>query len=151
MKISRRFFLLHSGAAALTASIVLPVNRIYGQIVNTEPLFPIPPESEGDPLNYLRHEHFEAFINTVFEFEPDNGRAFNLKLVLVENLQLPANDKQGFQGESYSLVFEGSKKLKIHQGVYRVNHDTLGRFSLLIVPVGLVGNRFEAIINKINA
>lgn len=151
MKITRRDFLLSSGAAAFTANFVLPATNIFGQTVKNEKVFPIPPESTVDALNYLRREHFETLLNTVFEFQPEEGRAFNLNLILVENLSLAANEKNGLRGDSFSLLFEGSKKAKIPQGVYQVNHDLLGKFSLFIVPVGLRGNRYEAIINRINA
>jgi len=151
MKITRRNFLLYSGAAALSATVVLPSKNVFGQSFKTEPLFPIPPESTDDALNYLRREHFEALVNTVFEFQSDDGRNSNLNLILVENLTLRANQKQGLTGDGFSLLFEGSKKAKIRQGVYQVKHDLLGKFSLFIVPVGLRVDRYEAIINRINA
>jgi hypothetical protein len=150
MKTSRRRFLLNTGIAALTAAVVSPVQNIFGQTLSSDKLFPLPPESTNDALNYLRHEHFESVVNTFFEFQPEEGRAFKLQLLAVEVLRLAANEKQGFGGESFSLLFEGSKKSKIAQGTYQVNHDILGKFTLMIVPVGLRGNRYEAIINRIN-
>ena len=134
----------------MTATVLLPSNNLFGQTVKTENVFPIPSESSGDALNYLRREHFEALVNTDFDFQPDEGRPFNLKLLQVENLSRTANEKQGFRGDSFSLLFEGSQKAKIPQGVFQVNHDLLGKFSLFIVPVGLRGNRYEAIVNRIN-
>jgi len=151
MKITRRKFLLHTGVAVLTAAIVSPVQNILGQTLQPDKLFPIPPESTDDPLNYLRREHFESVVNTYFQFQLDEGRNFRLQLLAVDNLTLGANEKQGFAGQSFSLLFEGSKKSRIAQGTYQVSHDTLGQFRLFIVPVGLRGNRYEAIINRINS
>ena len=150
MKISRRNFLLHSGATALSAAIILPGLNIFGQTVTNEQAFPIPPESTNDALNYLRREHFESVVNTFFQFQTEERVDVKLKLVAVDNLRLITNDQQGFVGESYSLLFEGTKKSKIAQGNYQVNHNTLGQFMLFIVPVGLRGIRYEAIINRIN-
>jgi hypothetical protein len=151
MKISRRNFIINTGAAALAAGVVFPAQNLFGQTLFVNQLFPIPPESTNDALNYLRREHFESVINTFFQFQPVEERAFKLQLLAVENSRRGANEKQGFSGESFSLLFEGSKKSKVPQGTYQVSHDTLGRFLLLIVPVGLRGNRYEAIVNRINA
>jgi hypothetical protein len=150
MKISRRKFFLNTGIATLTAVVVLPAQNIFGQSLKTEQFFPIPPETTNDALNYLRREHFEPFVNAVFQFQPAEGRAFNLKLIAVENLTLGANEKQGLSGESFSLLFEGSKKSKVPQEIFQIDHGSLGTFSLFIAPVGLRGNRYEAIINRIN-
>jgi hypothetical protein len=150
MNISRRDFFQKSGVVVLAATVLLPTRNIFGQNLKTESLFPIPVESTNDALTYLRREHFEAVINSFFEFQPDEGRAFKLRLLEVENLAHSANERQGLTGEGYSLIFESSKKSKIIQGIYQVTHETLGNFSLLIVPIGLRGNRFQAIINRIN-
>ena len=149
MKISRRKFFLNTGIAAVTAAVVFPAQNILGQSLKNDQFFPIPPESSNDALTYLKREHFEPFVNSNFQFQPDEGRAFNLQLIAVENSTREVNQKQGFSGESFSLLFEGSKKSKIPQGNYEVIHS-LGNFSLFIAPVGLRGNRYEAIINRIN-
>lgn len=150
MKISRRKFFLNSGAAALTAAVVLPGQNIFGQSLTRAQFFPIPPESTNDALTYLKREHFEPFINTLFQFQPETGRAFTLTLMAAENTAREVNQQQGFSGESYSLLFESSKKTKIAQGIYQVNHE-IGSFSLFITPVGLRGNRYEAVVNRINS
>lgn len=133
----------------MTAAIILPGQNIFGQSLKPGELFPIPPESTNDALTYLKREHFEPFVNTVFQFHPVEGRAFNLQLLGAENSARSANAKQGLSGESFSLLFEGSAKSKIPQGNYQVTH-ALGHFTLFITPVGLRGNRYEAIINRIN-
>lgn len=133
----------------MTAVVVFPAQNIFGQSLKTEQFFPIPPESSNDALSYLKREHFEPFINTTFQFQPVEGRTFELRLIAAENLSREVNQKQGLSGESFSLLFEGSKKSKIPQGAYQVNH-ALGNFLLFITPVGLIGNRYEAIINRIN-
>jgi len=150
MNVSRRKFLLFSGAAVLSAAIVLPGQNIFGQSLISDKLFSLPPESTNDALNYLRREHFESVVNTFFQFQTDEGRAFRLQLLSVENLRREENERQGYSGESFSLIFESSKKSKIAQQNFQVNHDTLGQFMLFIVPVGLKGNRYEAIINRID-
>ncbi len=133
----------------MTAAVVFPAQNIFGQSLKTGQFFPIPPESTNDALTFLKREHFEPFLNTVFQFQPAEGRSFNLQLIAAENSSRSANEKQGLSGESFSLLFEASRKSKISQGNYQVNH-ALGNFSLFISAVGLRGNRFEAIINRIN-
>jgi hypothetical protein len=150
MKISRRKFFRNAGIAAFASAVLLPPPKIFGQTLQSERFFPIPPESTNDPFNYLRRDHFVAVVNSVFRFQSAEGRSFNLQLIAADDLSLGANAKQGMTGESFSLLFEGSKKSKIPQGEYEVAHDSLGAFRLFIVPVGLRGNRYEAIINRIN-
>lgn len=149
MKITRRNFFLNTGIAALTAAVAFPAQNVFGQMLKTGEIFPVPPESSNDALSYLRRENFETFINTFFQFQPDEGRPFRLQLIEVENLVKDGNQKQGLTGESYSLLFEGTPKRKMPQGTYRTIHE-LGEFSLLIVPVESTGNRYEAVINRIN-
>ena len=134
----------------MTATVVFPAQNIFGQSLKTSEVFQLPPESTNDALNYLRREHFEAVVNTTFQFQPVEGRAFRLQLLSVEDSSRSANEKQGLKGESFSLLFESAKRTQISQGTFQISHDTLGNFSLLIVPVGLRGNRYEAIINRIN-
>jgi len=150
MNINRRKFFVKSGIAALGAVVVLPSANIFGQTSETGKSFPIPSDSTNDPFVYLSREHFESVVNTIFQFHPAEGRAFKLQLIAAEDSSLKANVEQGMTGKSFSLLFENGGKTRFPQGIYEVSHDTLGRFSLFIAPVGLRGTRYEAIVNRVN-
>jgi hypothetical protein len=150
MKISRRGFIESASAAALAVGLILPTRNAFGQTQNTMQSFPLPPESTENALNYLRRDHFAAFVNSIFVFQSENGATYKLKLIEAADLSRKRNNEQGFIGESFSLLFEGSRKFPLAQGSYLTDHDRLGKFELFIVPVGLRVNRYEAVINRIN-
>ncbi len=150
MKFTRRNFILTSGMATLTATVLSPWQEIFGQTLKAGNLFPIPPESTSNPLNYLKREHFEPFINSFFQVQKPEGRIVKIQLIEAADLRNGSNEKQGFAGDSYSLLFQDAKNSKLPQGAYEMNHSALGKFTLLLVPTGLRGNRYESIINRIN-
>lgn len=151
MKITRRSFVKTFGAAVLAVGFANPVQSVFGQIrPMKDDLFLIPPESTNDPLTYLTSKHFEPFVNTFVRVWTDDKRAVQLELIEVKELQHSSNDKRGLSGESYSLLFQSAGKIKLPQETYRIEHDALGALSLFLVPVGLEGNRYEAVINRIS-
>lgn len=149
MTISRREFIRNAGIAALTASVILPSTNVFGKTA-TNGSFPVPPGTADNPLTYLKVQHFEVFVNDTFRFQKDGASGVKLQLVEANERSLPNNVKQGLIGDSYSLVFQNNSKSAIDHGLFTVTHEQLGRFDLLISPVGLHGNRYEAIVNRIN-
>lgn len=49
--------------------------------------------------------------------------------------------------ECFSLLFTASKNVNLRQDTYKVKHDALGEFSMLVVPVG--GIYYEAVFNRL--
>jgi len=53
--------------------------------------------------------------------------------------------------ECFSLIFKGSPATSLRQNSYRVEHDSLGKFRMLVVPVGnSKQNLYEAVFNRLN-
>ena len=150
MNITRRRFIQNLGTAAIAAASLTSTGSIFAQISKTDELFALPPESFADPLNFLTRAHFEPFVNTFVKVRAGE-KQIQLRLVEVTDLKRQINEEHSFRGESFSLLFEGSRKARLPQEVYQLEHFALGEFSLLLVPVGIKGNRYEAVINRIAA
>jgi hypothetical protein len=150
MTITRRRFIQNLGTAAIAAAALTSAGGIFAQISKTDGLFVPPPESFSDPLNYLTKAHFEPFVDTFVQVRKGE-KQIQLRLIEVTELKREANERRSFSGESFSLLFEDSRKARLTQEVYSIQHFALGEFSLLLVPTGIRGNRYEAIINRIAA
>lgn len=150
MNITRRRFIQNLGTAAIAVVSLSPAAKIFGQTDASDNLFPVPPESFADPLNYLTKAHFEPFVDTFVEVRAGEKR-IRLQLIQVRDLKREANERRFIRGESFSLVFQDSRPSRLPQDVYRIEHFALGEFSLLLVPGGVERNHYEAIINRIAA
>jgi hypothetical protein len=155
MTITRRRFVRNLSATALAAaSLSSTAASVFGQIAETTAatggLFPVPPESASDPLNLLTRANFEPFVNTFVEVYDGEKRVARLQLIEVTELKRANNEKRAFRGESFSLLFQDTRRARLAQETYRVQHFALGEFSLLLAPTGLKGNRYEAIINRVS-
>jgi len=150
MNITRRRFIQNLGTAAIAVASLTSTGSVFAQVSKTDELFAVPPESFADPLNYLTRAHFEPFVDTFIEVRAGEKK-IQLRLIEVSDLNREANEKRSFRGESFSLLFEDARKARLPQDVYPIKHFALGEFSLLLVPVGIKGNHYEAIINRIAA
>lgn len=149
MKITRRNFVQISGIAAVSATLLGSVDKVFGQFEKGSELFPVPAESLSDPLNYLVKAHFEPFAGTAFRGGLDGGPIVDLRLKAVTELTRGINVKRGYRGESFSLLFEGTSKRRLAEGPYVFEHGNLGRFTLNLAPVGKAGRNYEAVINRV--
>jgi hypothetical protein len=150
MKITRRNFVQISGMAALSAAVLGPAGKVFGQNDPGSDLFALPADSLADPLNYLSRAHFEPFTGTAFRAGLAGGPGVNLRLKAVTDLTLAVNVKQGFTGESFSLLFESASGRRYAGGTYDFDHGNLGKFTLNLTPVGKSGRNYEAVINRVN-
>ncbi len=150
MKINRRNFIQTAGTAALATALMSSSGDVFGQALLNGDLFMVPGESFTDPINYLSAKHFEPFTGSVMHASVNGGPKTGLRLLEVVELRLENNEKRGFTGESFSLLFEPVNKVRLESQAYRIEHDGLGEFSLLIGPVGMTGNRYEAVVNRIS-
>jgi hypothetical protein len=148
MNTSRRNFVRNAGSA-IAAAVVVPgtVTGVFGQMMRSGTLMP-PVESTLDPLNYLTADHFTPFTGTTIPARSRAGRRVSFKLVEVNDRRLEQNEKRGYRGPSYSLIFESSPRAAGE--IYDFNHKLLGSFSLFVSPVGRTGTRSEAVINRIS-
>ncbi|MEA2203821.1 MAG: hypothetical protein QOE77_597 [Blastocatellia bacterium] len=89
---------------------------------------------------------FARYLNTKFRAQASGSRPVDLKLIKIS--EIAGNKKAGF-----SLLFDGARDKVLSQDIYSFQHDEMGKFSLLLVPV--VTRRrnqphYEVIINKLH-
>ena len=142
MSTSRRDFLKKGTIVALAAGVPLSlVQRAAGNSALASPVAPA--LAPG-----LTKAAFEAQLNTNFLVNRGTGKVA-LKLVNVSDLK----GREKFAGkEGFSLIFRGEVNA-IEQKTYAIEHQKLGQFSFLMVPV--MGSRnqtqhYEAIINRLH-
>ena len=96
-------------------------------------------------LENLHLSSFSEYLNTKFRVHiTDNN---SVELELVEAKDLGSNPKQ----ERFSILFRGPLDADIDQNMYKIEHDRLGSFDLLIVPLGKGegGREYEAVFNRL--
>lgn len=125
-----------------------PFGIISGRSISDPGLYAIPAESLSDPMIYLTRAHFEPFLNTMMRGSR-NEAAAPLRLVEASDDTSAMNQKIGFNGESFTLIFEPVSRKAPGGGRYDFEHPSLGRFSLDLLPFGKDG-RLQAIINRIS-
>jgi hypothetical protein len=56
-------------------------------------------------------------------------------------------------GEAFSLMFRGEASQSLSQNTYIMEHERLGKFSFLLVPMreSKDGQHYEAVINRLRA
>ena len=92
----------------------------------------------------ISKQMFLDCLKTRFGVRVEQSIIFELELTdLVEHASTP---KQ----EQFSLFFLAPTNAQPRQGIYNLEHPTLGKFDLFLVPVALNANglQFEAVINR---
>jgi len=94
---------------------------------------------------------FKSQLGTSFHINHQASKV-NFKLVDVTSF---ASGKQTAAGkEGFSLLFRGPKETTLKQDTYLIEHEQLGMFSFLVVPVGTKEARaphYEAVINRLHS
>lgn len=94
-------------------------------------------------LDELKHGDFAGQLNTKFRVveaeEP-------LEIELIE----VSEPKSGGSQEYFSLYFQSGKDKFLPQKLYDLEHETLGRGLIFLVPIGAddKGVRYEAVFNR---
>jgi hypothetical protein len=142
MSTSRRDFLKKGTLVALAAGVPLSlVQRAAGNSALASPVAP-----ELTPA--LTKDAFKSQLNTNFLVNSGSAQVA-VKLISVTDLK----GREKFAGkEGFSLIFRGEVNA-LEQKTYAIEHQKLGQFSFLIVPV--MGSRnkiqhYEAIINRLH-
>ena len=109
----------------------------------------LPAEVYNDPLFYYRKANFQASLKTKFVIQTRGFRGIVLTLAEVKNIG-PVPDNAAPGRECFSLLFRSPNALK--QNVYKLKHEVLGLFDLLLVPLPKdnLGRKYVAIINRLN-
>lgn len=138
MPTSRRDFLKKGALVALAAGVPVSLAReVAGRNA------PVAPAALG-----LTRAAFESQLHTQFLVNKGSG-SVAVKLVSISDL----TGRGKFAGrEGFSLMFRGEAKA-LEQSTYAIQHQKLGLFSFLIVPV--MGSRnntqyYEAVINHLH-
>lgn len=139
MGTSRRDFLKKGSLVALAAAV--PLSRLERAAAG-EGEFP----SVAPGLNKTA---FDAQLNTIFIIRDGASR---VEIRLVDVTDLPRRGGVA-QKEAFSLLFRGDRVTALKQNTYLIEHENLGLFSFLIVPVMRREKSavyYEAIINRLN-
>lgn len=92
----------------------------------------------------LTHEAFSQNVATKFHVPVDDNRHIELELAEVSEL------KEWPGQEQFAVVFRGPNDVFLGQGTRSFEHDQMGRFELLIVPIrqDQQGYYYEAVFNR---
>jgi hypothetical protein len=138
MATSRRDFIKKSTLVALAAG--LPLNLVT-DVAGKEARPPV-----GTGLG-LTKAAFDSELDTQFRFNDGNSKVL-VKLINVSDLPHRKAARPGKEG--FSLMFRGSQANALKQNTYLIEHERLGAFSFLIVPMPARDKGaicYEAIIN----
>ncbi len=141
---TRRDFMKMGGLATVAGMTPGLVSQALA--TTEEGLFKVPSTIE---TSFYSGETFEPFLNEAFEFTNKTiKRPVSLKLVDLQERTYQGHTAFGAKTKSTSLIFEGRKGQRIPQDLYRVDHKTLGSFSVLLVPITNEKNCYEVIFTE---
>jgi len=95
-------------------------------------------------LEDITQRQFTENIGTVFRFPWAEGQVIDL--TLAEVVDHGSTDRQ----QQFSLIFHGPVDAPPRQGIYQLQHSSLGALDLFLVPVArdATGLAYEAVINR---
>lgn len=98
---------------------------------------------ESPSLSTLTADDFSKHVNTVFTFH-DGNREWPFTLISVSTLPGRPRKRQPF-----SLMFTGVPGVVFPQRIYSLNHASMGRMEIFIVPIGAdaEGTQYEVIFS----
>jgi hypothetical protein len=105
--------------------------------------------ARGSAAAGLNKAAFESQLNTEFLL---NQGAAKVAVTLVDVTNLASRKANRTSKEAFSLLFRGPKETTLQQDTYLIEHEHLGMFSFLIVPVRTKNTRaahYEAVINRV--
>ena len=143
MSISRRKFLRTGTVAVIAASV--PLKALAGNAGKESAAKSGSFRSAGGQNQHLDSESFSRCLNTNFRIRSGHHRPISVKLIEVNHWPVSKPGK-----ECFSAVFVGSDGKRLGQDTYTVEHDSLGRFALFIVPStnSTPGFYYEAVFNR---
>jgi len=135
---SRREFLKRGTLVALAAGVPLALTeKAFGTTKST---------AAG-----LSMASFKSQLGTSFQI---NHQASKVKITLVDVVNFASRKESAAGKEGFSLLFRGPKDATLKQDTYLIEHEQLGMFSFLVVPVGANDKRaprYEAVINRLHS
>ena len=142
---SRRKFLKAGMLAALFAAV--PLKSVLSQSWKDRDGNPNEGNSPGvqnnDPLASYSKAAFVSYLNSIFQLHT----GFSVVAVTL----LKVDDMMAAKGgECFSLLFRGGGGSALPQNTYTVDHPSLGRFQLFLVPTGPDDNGAQGYLATIN-
>ena len=138
MSSSRRDFLKRGTLVALAAGVPLALTgKASGMSTST--------------ATGLNLRAFKSQLGTSFSI---NLESTKVKFTLVDVTSFASRTQTAAGKEGFSLLFRGPKDTDLKQDTYVIEHEQLGMFSFLIVPVGTKDTRaprYEAVINRLHS
>ena len=135
---SRREFLKRGTFVALAAGVPLALTeKAFGMGTAT--------------MAGLNMASFKSQLGTSFQI---NHQASKVKITLVDVTNFASRKQAAAGKEGFSLLFRGPKETTLKQDTYVIEHEQLGMFSFLVVPVGTKDTRgphYEAVINRLHS
>ena len=151
MSLSRRKFLRAGTLVALAAGI--PTKTLLAETLG-EPMPQLPGYRDLRADFTLNREAFVRSLNTSFSFVHGDAKPVAVKLVEVNDATPKAKRSQGRATgkECFTAVFLGTSSAPLRQETYAVTHESLGKFSMLVVPVARTaeGCYYEAVFNRLH-
>ena len=140
MSSSRREFLKRGTFVALAAGAPLALTEKAFGMGTTK--------STAAGLNMAS---FKSQLGTSFQI---NHQASKVKVTLIDVANFASRKQTAAGKEGFSLLFRGPKETTLKQDTYLIEHEELGMFSFLVVPVGTKDKRaphYEAVINRLHS
>lgn len=96
-------------------------------------------------LQDLTPASFEAHLGTSFRIHYGGGNTLEVVLYEVKRHE----QHPGPRHEPFSALFRGVLTPVLPQGIYRLEHETMGTLEIFLVPIGPDGQRmrYEAVFN----
>jgi len=138
MSTSRRNFIKTGTMVALAAGVPLGIAEKVA----------VASSGSSASGNVLNKAAFENALNTKFLINVNRSKV-SVKLVEVQDL---GSERTG-RREAFSLTFRGEDLKSLNQNTYVIEHERLGTFSFLLVPMGRDDRdrpRYEAVINRLH-
>jgi hypothetical protein len=150
LSITRRKFL--KAGTLLALSLGAPLNLVFGQQGNKggdgNPFDA--QDLAADPLAHYNRAAFVSYLNSIFRLYTGYS---TIEVALVEVKDLAPDPAAAATGkECFSLLFRGGTTA-LRQNTYTMDHPSLGRFQLFLVPGAPDDNgaqSFLAIINRLS-
>lgn len=136
MKSSRREFLKRGSLVALAAGFPLAISEKASGM--------------GATAVGLNMAAFKSQLGTSFLI---NHQASKVKLTLINVADFASRKQTAAGKEGFSLLFRGPQDTVLNQDTYLMEHEELGMFSFLMVPVGTKDTRphYEIVINRLHS
>jgi len=162
--VCRRRFLLTGTMAGLSAGFLLEPGAIFADVFagrqhrgarNFDYGRNLPNEAKLDPVYSLTRSRFTPLLGDQFIVIAEENEKVRLNLIEINDLKQPSNadlsgDEEREKELSFRLSFFGPLEPALSQQTCAFKHNTLGRFSVLVVPVGSNdnGRYYEVIFNR---